>query len=273
MSRFADLIFQGGSAITMIVLELLCFYLIINFNSSQREIWLETVSVYTGSVNENIDGLNTYVGLREQVDSLRSQLAAYKTAAEGRYLFTAASVDSVRDDSLRQRFVYLAAEVVNKSPYGPNNTCIINRGSEQGVETGQGVVSDLGVLGIITAVGKNHARVMSLLHRDVRLTAGLRSNYFGTLRWDGKDPRVMILNDLKSYVPVAIGDTVFTTSYSSIFPTDLPIGRVKTTEKLLGTGNWRIEIDLLGEPLRMRYVYVIKDLFKEDIAPLMESAQ
>ncbi len=255
----------------MIVLELFCFYLIINFNSEQQKIWLETVTVYTGGVNERVDGVNSYIGLRATVDSLQQRLADIKSATEGVYVAKAAEVDSVRDDSLRQRFVYLTAEVVNKSPYGPNNTTIINRGKMDGIEVGQGVVADRGLLGIVTAVSGEHARVMSLLHRDTRLSAGLKNSYFGTLRWDGDDPRKMTLYDLKSYVPVNVNDTIYTTGYSSIFPTGLPIGKVSEAEKLAGTGNWRIGVELLEDPLRMRYVFVIKDLFKEDISILMET--
>lgn len=271
MGKLINLIFQGGSAITMIVLELFCFYLIINFNSQQRDIWLETVAVYTGSMNENVTSMGSYIGLREAVDSLNKRIAAYKTASEGLYVTRAAEVDTVRNDSLRQRFIFQTATVVNRSPYGPNNNCIINRGRKDGIEIGQGVVADKGLLGIVTAVNQEHARVMTLLHRDIKLTAGLKNNYFGTIRWDGKDPRQMTLNDLKDYVPVAVGDTVYTTGYSSIFPTGIPIGRIKETKKLPGTGNWRLSVALLEDPLRMRNVFVVQDLFKEDIAPLMEN--
>lgn len=269
MSKLTETIFQGGSVITMIVLEMICFYLIINFNSQQQQIWLETMSVYTGGVTEQVDGVSSYIGLRATVDSLQQRLADIKTATEGVYVAKAAEVDSVRDDSLRQRFVYLTAEVVNKSPYGPNNTTIINRGKMDGIEIGQGVVGDRGLLGVVNAVSNEHARVMSLLHRDTKLSAGLKNNYFGTLRWDGKDPRKMTLYDLKSYVTVAAGDTIYTTGYSSIFPTGIALGTVAATEKLAGTGNWKITVDLLEDPLSMRYVFVIKDLFKEDIARLM----
>lgn len=270
MKRLTDLLFQGGSIITLIVLEFICFYLIINFNSSQREIWLETVSVYTGSVNENVSSIGGYMNLKAKVDSLNERIAHYKQATEGMYIATSAQVDSIRDDSLRQRYLYRTAEVVNRSPYSPYNTCIINRGRQDSIKIGQGVVGDIGLLGIVTAVSDEHARVMTMLHRDVRLTAGLKNNYFGTLRWEGKDPRFLRLDDLKDYVPLSKGDTVYTTGYSSVFPSGLPIGTISTAEKLPGTGNWQLIVELLRDPLQMRNVFAIQDLYKEDIAKLLE---
>lgn len=268
MSRLAELLFQGSSFLTFVVLEMICFYLIINFNSDQRAIYLETVSVYTGSVNEKVTNLTDYVGLRDRVAELQNEVTELRARLPESLYDATTSVDSINDDSLRQRYVYLAAEIINKSPYGPNNTFIINQGEAAGVARGQGVVAGVGLVGIVTAVADQHARVMSLLHRDTRLSAGVKSRHFGTLRWDGQDPRIMTLADMKSYVPVQTGDTIFTTGYSSVFPTDLPIGIVTKKQALAGTGNWELEVTLLNDPLGLHYVYVTKDLFKEDLARL-----
>lgn len=272
MRKLTDTVFQGGSVITMIVLELICLYLIINFNSQQRDIWLETVAVYGGGATERVNEIGGYVALRGTVDSLREVVAYYREVATAMNpALTALTSDTITDDSLQQRYVFRPAEVVNRSPYGPYNTCIINRGARDGLTAGQGVVGDRGGIGVVVTTTQRHARVMTLLHRDTRLTAGLSSGYFGTLRWDGRDPRRMTLDDLKDYVPVATGDTVYTTGYSSIFPTGIALGTVAEAARLPGTGNWRLMVSLIGDPLAARGVYVVQDLYKEDIAPLIES--
>lgn len=265
MARLSQIVFQGGSLLTMLVLEMVCFYLIVNFNDAQRAIYLETLSVYTGGVNEKVDNLGSYFNLQERVDSLHKAISELKAQLpESSYLVPGAG-DTIRDDSLRQRFTYIPAEAINKSPYGPNNTFIINRGRGDGVERGEGIMSYRSPMGIVTAVSEKHSRVMSLLHRDTRLSVGLQSGAFGTLTWDGQDPRWMILSDMKDYVKVAEGDTVYTTGYSSIFPTGVPVGTVSGKERLAGEGNWRLQIELLRAPLEDRFVYVVNDLFKEDL--------
>ncbi len=273
MSRLIQFIFQGSSFFTFVILEMFCFYLIVNFNSQQRSIYLETFSVYTGSMTEQVDELNSYLGLRQQVDELQTQMAALRAQLPSSYYAIDTQTDSVRDDSLRQRFVYVPAQIVNRSPYGLNNTFIINKGAIDSVYRGQGVISEKGILGIVTNVSQYHARAMSVLHRDLRISAGLRSGFFGTLSWDGNDPRYMILDDMKDYAKVEPKDTVFTTSFSSVFPTDLSIGIVVEKNRAIAEGNWRLSIQLLNEPLRERYVYLVQDLYKEDLARLYDQSQ
>lgn len=270
MTRFLQIILQSSGFFTFAILQLVCFYLIINHNSEQREIWAKTVAVYGGGLSERTLGVTNYIGLREKFDSLQADIANLKNQLPNSYDIENNEVDTFVIDSLRQRFEYLPARVVNKSPYGPNNTFIIDQGREDGLKRGQGIVAgNGGVLGIVTTLNKHHARAISILHRDMRLSAGLSNNYFGTLRWDGRDPRYMVLWDVKDYVPVVEGDTVYTTGYSTIFPTRLPLGTVSETERLAGSGNWKLRVKLLSDPLQVKFVYVVQNLFKEDLAPLM----
>lgn len=270
MSQLVQFLFRGSSFFTFLVLELVCFYLIINFNSQQRDIYLETLSVYTGSVTEQVNELNSYIGLKEQVATLQSELARLQQRLPSAYYQTSEQADTLVDDSLRQRFIYQPVEIVSKSPYGTNNTFIVNKGRLDSLYKGQGVVSTTGIVGIVATVGKQHARVLSILHRDIKISAGLRNGYFGTLSWDGQDPRVMTLDDVKDYVKVTIGDTIFTTAYSGTFPTDIPIGKVQEKQRAAAEGSWILSVALLNEPLRLKYVHLVKDLYKDDLAHLFD---
>lgn len=271
MSRLIQFFFQSSSFFTFLVLEMFCFYLIVNFNSQQRDIYLESLSVYTGSVTKQVDELNSYIGLKKQVAELQSELAHLQARLPAAYYSNKETADTLVDDSLRQRFIYEPTEIISKSPYGPNNSFIINKGQRDSIYKGQGIVSPSGIVGIVTTVAKQHARALSVLHRDVKISAGLRNGYFGTLVWDGKDPRFMHLEDLKDYVSVQLGDTVFTTAYSGVFPTDIAIGTVEKKGRLAAEGSWILSVALLNEPLRLRHVHLVKDLYKDDLAPLFNN--
>lgn len=270
MPQVVQFLFRGSSFLTFLVLELVCFYLIVNFNSQQRDIYLETLSVYTSGATKQVDELNSYFGLKNQVAELQNELARLQERLPSAYYTTAEQADTLLDDSLRQRFIYQAAEIISKSPYGQNNSFIINKGRLDSLYKGQGVVSTKGIVGIVTTVGKQHARALSILHRDVKISAGLRNGYFGTLSWDGKNPRVMTLEDVKDYVTVGLGDTVFTTAFSGVFPTDIAIGIVEEKQRATAKGSWVLSVALLNEPLRLRYVHLVKDLYKDDLAHLFD---
>ncbi|MCP9235652.1 rod shape-determining protein MreC [Lewinella sp. JB7] len=265
MGRLLRLIINSGGLFTFAILELLCLYLIVHHNDGQRAIWLETKSVYGSFLTEKINEKLAFLDVARENEVLRRENAALLARIPGSEYDTRIDTASVTDSAFQQRFTYLASRIVNKSPYGPYNTLIIDRGSNLQVERGQGVVTDGGLLGIVSEVTPRHARVISILHLDTRISAGLDNNAFGTLRWDGKDPRRVTITDMPDYIPVAPNDTVFTTGYSNVFPTGLPIGTVESSDPLPGTGSQNLTVVLLNDPLTAANGYVVRDLFKEEL--------
>ena len=265
MDKLLNFLLRSGSFFLFALLEAICFFLIVNFNSDQAAIWAKTSSVYFGSYNEWMAERRAYWDLDEANNVLRRENARLRGLLPSAAYNTEAEVDSLTDDARLQRFNYLAARMINKSPYGPNNTLIIDRGSDFQVRRGQGVVAGEGLVGIVSDVTARYARVLSVLHLSTRISAGLSNNAYGTLRWDGRDPRFMTVTDIPDYVEVSETDTVFTTGYSNVFPTGLPIGTVAGSEVQPGTGSQHLRVRLLGEPLLVTSGYVVQDLFKEEL--------
>lgn len=259
---------KSGGFFTFVILQLLAFYLIINHNSPQRDIWQETKSVYGTYFTEIITRRLAFLEVAKENAVLRQQNAALLARLSDSAYNTGLDTVGVVDDSLQQRFTYLASRVVNKSPYGQYNTMVIDRGSDFGVERGDGVITDGGLLGIVSHVTPRHARIISLLHLETRISAGLRNQAFGTLRWNGFDPRRVTVTDLPDYVAVVPGDTLYTTGYSNVFPTGLAIGTVESSKPLPGTGSQNLTVLLLRDPLTTTTGYVVRDLFKEELEQL-----
>ena len=268
MEQILRIFYNNGSFFTFIGLQLLCLYLIINFNSTQADIAAETWTVRSGSVKGLVGGFQDYLDLREQNEVLRREIARLKGRLPEASYNTAAEVDSLADDTYLQRYNFLATNVVNRSPYQPNNTLVIDRGNDFNVQQGQGVVGDSGLIGIVDVPSSRHARVISILHRATRISAGLRNNAFGTLLWDGLDPRRMTVTDIADYVAVNPGDTVFTTGFSNVFPTGQVIGLVETTAIQPGTGSQDLIVRRANDPLSNTNAYVVQDLFKEELSVL-----
>lgn len=270
MERLLRLFYNNGSFFTFCFLQIVCFYLIINRNSPQSDIALETWSVRTGKFKSALSGVNQYVDLRERVEISNRENAKLKSLLPFNRYPTVAEIEEFLDSTSAQRFNYLATSIVNRNAYSPNNTFVIDRGSDFGVEPGQGVVNENGLLGIIDLVTERHARAVSILHGASRISAGLEDGTFGTLLWDGLDPRRMTVTNIPDYITVNIQDTVYTTGYSNVFPTNLVIGTVEKAEVQPGTGNQSLTILLSNDPLRARHAFVVQDLFKEELSKLQE---
>ncbi|MEM6770908.1 MAG: rod shape-determining protein MreC [Bacteroidota bacterium] len=270
MERLLRLFYNNGSFFTFCFLQVVCLYLIINRDSPQSEIALETWSVRTGKFKSAISNVNQYVDLRERNEISRRENAKLKSLLPFNRYPTIPDLEEHLDSTSRQRFNYLSTNVVNRKAYSPNNTFVIDRGDIFGVMPGQGVVDNEGLLGIVDITTPNHARVISILHGASRISAGLKDGTFGTLRWNGQDPRRVEVTNIADYIEVQAGDTVYTTGYSNVFPTGQVVGIVESAEVQPGTGLQSLTVKHSKYPLRSRHAYVVVDLFKEELQELQE---
>ena len=268
MNNLLHLLFANGSFFTFVLLQIVSLYCLVSFNDAQRAIALETWSVRFGSVKSVAENARSYLDLEEQNEAQLQEIARLRELLPEATYDTDRQIDSFSDDRYLQRYNYLTAHIVNRSPYRPNNTLIIDRGSKLGVRAGQGVVGTRGLVGIVDRVTGNHARVLSILHQDIRVSAGLATGDFGTMRWGGHDSRYVTVTDLADYIEVEPGDTVFTTGYSNVFPTRMVIGFVESAEVQPGTGSQDVVVRLVNQPLVDADVFIVQDLFKEELGEL-----
>ena len=73
--------------------------------------------------------------------------------------------------------------------------------------------------------------MISILHKDTRISTKMKkSNYIGSLVWDGYHAGYAKLKDIPKHVKLAKGDTLVTSSYSAIFPEGIMIGVIDEFE-------------------------------------------
>jgi rod shape-determining protein MreC len=86
------------------------------------------------------------------------------------------------------------------------------------------VVSDGGLIGIVTAVTKHYSTVNILLNTEFRVSGKVqRSRVDGIVMWDGK---TLSLKNVPKMRDVKVGDVITTSEYSNTFPPDIRIGLV-----------------------------------------------
>lgn len=255
-------------------LELICFLLIVTQNSRQRGIASQTWTVYSSAVSGKVSSWWSIFGLRSQLDSLQAREADMRERLIAIELAdtSAVQVPAVDSSSLSadEQYSLMAARIVNKQPYSrAGNSFIINRGKKNGLSRGQGVVGSQGPVGVVTDVTNRYARVMSVLDPDIRISAALSSKDYGTLQWSGDDPRKAVLLYIPDYIEQPEdNDTIYTTGFSAVFPTGLPIGRARSFDREAGSGFWRIEVDLFENYISSDRVFVVSNLHKPELDSL-----
>lgn len=106
---------------------------------------------------------------------------------------------------------------------------ILNRGSRQGVEPGYIVTGPGGVVGRVVAVSPSTSRVLLVSDPTSRVGAKVsRSRTMGVVR--GQSNNRVIMEFFEKNPDVKAGDVIVTSSYSRLFPRDVPIGRVESID-------------------------------------------
>lgn len=248
-----------------ITLEIFSFIIIYRFNTYQKASFINYTTGVTSSFYTAVSNTQSYFNLRRVNDSLQIENAKLRSELLTSYYKNNISVIQKNDTVYKQQFEYVAASVVNNSVIKRNNYITINRGRLHGIAPEMGVISESGIVGIVMSVSDRYSTVLSLLNNNCKISAKIRKNEaFGSLVWDGVDPRYARLLDVNKHVPIQTGDQVITSNFSTIFPEGLPIGRIFSHSLDAGDNFHTIKIELYTDFSTLSTVYVIRNLYKDE---------
>ncbi|PSN77505.1 rod shape-determining protein MreC, partial [filamentous cyanobacterium CCP4] len=106
---------------------------------------------------------------------------------------------------------------------------VLNRGSRQGVAVGHVVTGPGGLIGRVIAVSPSTSRVLLISDPTSRVGAKVsRSRAMGVVR--GQSNNRVVIEFFEKLPDVKTGDVIVTSSYSRLFPQDIPIGRIESID-------------------------------------------
>lgn len=257
--------------IFFLLLEALCGYLIVQNNNFQRASFVNSTNLVAAKLNYAVSSVTEYINLGITNDALSRENAGFKSLMPEVFYIDSAIRRVESDTVLRQQYTFMTAKVVNNSTNRRSNYLTLNRGSMQGVKPEMGVICPNGIVGIVKDVSDHYCSVISFLHKDSRFSARLkRTSFIGSMVWDGFDATHGKLNDIEKHVKVLKGDTVITTSFSSIFPEGIMIGVVDKVNPSRGSTFQDISIRLATPFGSLSYVYIVENLLKNEQQALEE---
>ena len=249
--------------------ETLAFYLIIKNNHFQGSSFLNSTNQLTGGIYTRYAELGDYLHLKEVNDALSDENKRLRENQIRSFERLFGENILVKDTIFKRKYLYTKAKVINNSTHRQNNYLTLNIGSRNGIENGMGVVGPNGVVGVVKNVSDHYASVVSVLHREAKISVKLKnSSYFGSMQWDGEDYRTVMLKDIPNHVQMNEGDTVVTSGFSSIFPEGLNAAVIKTFHVPEGENFYEIKMQLLNDFKQISYVYVLKNNFSSEIKEL-----
>ena len=184
------------------------------------------------------EGVYTYVfhygELQDELDSLRSQVAELQDEVrQGQE--ASRENDQLRSlldlQERRRDFVFESAKVTARSTSNWESTLSLSKGSDAGIEVGDCVITETGVLaGVVSQVGHNWSNVSTIINTDIEMGGVVSRTYSaGVLEGDfalmsqGK----LKLNYLPEGAQLVSGDEVLTSGKGDVFPSGLVVGQVE----------------------------------------------
>ena len=230
-------------------------------------------TVLFGSVQQSVRFITDYTNLREENALLRRINVELSDEATQ---LREARLENYRLRALlglKERVPYriIAGEVVGKTLQFQRNTLTLNIGRSDGVEPLMPVISDGGLVGIITDATDDYAVVNILLNIDFRVSAKVqRSREDGIVSWTG---RVLHLKNISKTMDVQEGDVLLTSAYSNIFPEDIRIGVVSRANDQPGSLFKEVLIRPGVDFSRLEEVFVVDHTGSDDRRQLPQGEQ
>jgi rod shape-determining protein MreC len=255
--------------IFFLLLEGFCFYLIFKNRHYNEVAYMNAANKVSGQTFSTYAGVREYLYLRKINDSLMTENAGLRAELyESKYDNTIDSgnvVDTISKKTV-QHFTYITARVIRNSVNQATNLIYLDRGRLQGVRKQMGVISSNGIVGQVVSVTDNYSVVMSVLHKDFKVSVKFKKNdFFGNMHWDGVNSTTANLQDIPKHVPVEVGDTLVTSGFSQLFPRNIMAATVKSVTRQADKNFLDITVNLSTDFGNLNFVYVVNNIRREEL--------
>ena len=204
--------------------------------------------------------------LQEENARLAEELRKYRELEKSEeYLSQAHAADD--------GFDYIFAHIVKMGTKSQRNYIIVDKGLLEGVGPDCGVVTSEGVVGVIDAADDHMAYGRTLMNPNMHVSVRIgRDGVAGPLSWNGRSSKGAVLSGIPLGYKAEVGDTLWTSGYSAIFPAEIPVGVVVGSSTRSGASQ-DVQVELLQDFNALDYVTVVRNRNLSAIESLERKAE
>ncbi|WP_298498043.1 rod shape-determining protein MreC [uncultured Algibacter sp.] len=270
MQQIINFIIRNKNLLLFLLLFGLSLLFTIQSHSYHKSKFINSANFLTGGVYNSVNNISNYFDLKSQNQLLSEENRRLRSLISN----TGIESDSIFIDSISfgKSYRFFSSNIIKNSYSLNNNILTLNKGENDSIKQDFGVISSKGIIGIIDKTSRNYSTVISILNTTSRISAQLKkSNHFGTLTWNGKDPKFAQLIDIPKIAPVSKGDTIITSGRSSIFPKGVRVGIIEDFFLDQAENYYEINVKLFNDMTSIEHVYIIENVNKEEITNLLSS--
>ena len=264
MRNLIRFVLRYNFPILFLAFEFIAILFIFSHNPIPRGRLSNQVNSISSVIYDKTYALTQYMNLRRANEQL---------AMENSYLRGHVPQSLSSSQAPERGYQFTPAHIVNNSVQNEFNYLTLSVGSNSGIEPEMAVVSSFGIVGVVKSVSPNFCRVISILNTQLRISVKLsKSGHFGSLSWDRRNYRTVLVTEIPSHVSLEPGDSIVTSGYSSIFPPGEPVAIVLESSPAAGGNFLEIKAQLCNDFMQLSTVYIVRNTMKEEIQDLEESS-
>ena len=268
MRQIINFLINNKHFLLFLLLLFLSLIFTIQSHSYHKSKFISSTNFLTGGIYNWRYSVSNYFNLRtenerllEENERLRNQLSAINLDTISKKFMDTISFDVP--------YVFTKSRVIKNDYSKTDNYILIDKGENDSLFADMGVITDKGIIGIIENTSKNYSRVISILNSNSRINAGLKkSDQYGSLTWDGKDPNIVQLETIPRQAILREGDTIITHGRSTIFPKGIGIGTILNYKLNQNKSYYLIDVKLFNDMTNIGFVYSIENKNATEIKSL-----
>ncbi len=189
------------------------------------------VTSLTTAANEYFEYLVNLRSAQSENDKLKQKIQELEVEVQETKELTVENkrLKNLLDLKQASEYTVLPAQVIGRDPSAWFNTAVVNRGSLDGVKLNMPVVVNGGLVGRVTAVSPLTAQIDMITRERSGMGAIVgelgTSNAIGVVKGSGKNRVEM--SYVPGYMPVKVGDIVYTTGQGGVYPPGLRLGEIE----------------------------------------------
>ena len=267
MKNIIGFIRQNFTFFIFLILQIVSLVTLSSYSKSHQTFFGGMTNQVIGDINTRYNNWSYFFSLKKTNALLTAENVALRNQLAQNFVpfDTTKKLGTLilRKDSLEKtrKFYYYPAKVVGNTFTLQKNYITIERGALQGVKKDMAAISpDGSIVGIVIEVNDNYSKIMSLLHRNSKVSAMLkRDKVAGTVEWDGSNPDILILKNISKSAAPKIGDSVLTSPYSASFPAQLMLGRVTKVVVDPASNFLTLELKSATNFYNLEFIYLVEN--------------
>lgn len=252
--------------ILFLFLQVIAITMLSSSSNYHKKAIFNSSNYIVGYILEKKNEISSFLSLRQANKQLLNENAYLRGLLKSSHYKIQNGVMSLGDSLYQKQFDFLPAHVISGTVNKRNNYFTIDRGSENGVEKGMGVVSNGTMIGFVGSLSEHYATVVTVLNekfmQSVRMS---RNNEHGLIVWDGRNSDLVELKGIPLDATVRGGDSIITRGTSGRFPNDIFVGTVYSVSLKQGSPHHYIRVKLGVDFNAVYNVMLVRNKYKNEI--------